>query len=83
MTVAGAVAPQQLRPPPATPASILLEALTRWAGLPPEDDPEVVLQVSDGEVIVDFGLTTEQVTILAAAIGHLRGRRGGRSRAPR
>jgi hypothetical protein len=78
-----AAAPLQLRPPPATPASLLLEALTRWAGCPPDDDTEAVLQLSDGEVTVDFSLTAAQATALAAAIGLLRGQRGGRRRAPR
>lgn len=78
-----AAAPQQLRPPPATPASLLFEALTRWAGCPPDDDTEAVLQLSDGEVTADFRLTAAQVTELAGAIGLLRGQRGGRRRAPR
>jgi hypothetical protein len=78
-----AAAPQQLRPPPATPASLLFEALTGWAGCPPDEDTEAVLQLSDGEVTADFRLTADQVIEMAAAIGLLRCQRGGRRRAPR
>ena len=83
MMAAAAAAPQLLRPPPATPASLLLEALTRWAGRPPDDDTEAVLQLSDGEVTADFSLTAAQAAALAEAIGLLRDQRGGRRRAPR
>jgi hypothetical protein len=53
------------------PGDLLLDALTRFARMSGTDAPAVVLQVNDGEVIGDIGLTGPQAAALAKAVDSL------------
>jgi hypothetical protein len=69
--VAAAGGPGGMAIRPLLPGDRLIDALARLAGMSEASPAAVVLQVSDGEVAGDSGLTGAQAAALATAVNSL------------